>query len=200
MTTIRTKQLVKALTVSAACLLTTNTALAEGLVHTNTSQANAQQIQAQSDAKKINVEWNVLPTVLGYVEGSVAVRINQATAIGVSFGKNTRDTENYNIYNANVTLSYALNGDYMSSGWLLKPFIGMASFEQKYDDMFADANTTKGVTTGLLFTYKWLWDSGLNVQLGFGPQYASVNSDDWGDDDGNSGLLLAGEFGLGYSF
>ena len=128
------------------------------------------------------------------------MRINPATAIGVSLGKNTRNTYDYNIYNANVTLSYALNGDYMSSGWLLKPFIGMASFEQKYDDIFEDAYTTKGVTAGLLFTYKWLWDSGLNVQLGFGPQYASVNSDDWGDDDGNSGLLLAGEFGLGYSF
>lgn len=193
---IRLKHPITLLTVSATCCLPiANSAFAEGLVHTTANQATAQQIQAQSDAKKINLEWNILPTLLGYVEGSVAVRINPATAIGVSLGKNTNNTDDYNIFNADVTLSYALNGDYMSSGWLLKPFIGMASFEQK-----EDANTTKGVAAGMLFTYKWLWDSGLNVQLGFGPQYASVKSDNWGDDDGDSGLLLAGEFGLGYSF
>ena len=115
--------------------------------------------------------------------------------MGLNAGISTRNRNDYSLYNIGVTYSYAINGDYMSTGWLFKPFLNYAYYKDKSFN-----HTSTGVSAGILFTYKWLWDSGINLQLGFGPQYASVNSGGWADDDGSKGMLLAGEFALGYAF
>ena len=159
--------------------------------------SQADETTTQKDFKKINIEWNVLPTAFGYLSGNVSYRTNTASAIGINIGKSINNNNDDEYYNIGVAYSYALNGDYTSSGWLIKPTIGYAHYKSENNN-----ESDSGVFTSLLFTYKWQWDSGLNLQLGFGPMYYSIKYDNqWDTDDSlNSGISLSGEFGLGYNF
>lgn len=121
--------------------------------------------------KRFNIEWNVVPTVIGYASASANVKILPAVAAGVFGGVETWSTRHHTqAYNIGAQLSYALNGNYMSDGWLLSPFAGYVYYKEN------NHSATTGFNTGLLASYQWIWNSGFNVQLGIGPAYGSVKT------------------------
>ncbi|MCF6766248.1 hypothetical protein L3V82_10730 [Thiotrichales bacterium 19S3-7] len=140
--------------------------------------------------KKFNIEWNVPYTLIGIASANANYKLNNASAIGVYGGISTWNS-NKSAYNIGLQYSYALNKNYMSSGWLLKPFIGYMNLKD------SDNSVSNGYNVGLMFTYQWVWKSGLNMQLGFGPSYTSINGGVFAN---THGLLPAFEYNIGLSF
>ncbi len=139
--------------------------------------------------KRFNIEWNVLPTVIGYASGSANVKILPAVAVGAYGGVETWATEHATMYNFGGQITYALNGEYMSDGWLLTPFIGYVYYKEN------NHTATNGVSGGVIASYQWIWKSGFNVQLGIGPGYASTKT----GAAKIKGLYPAIAFNLGYA-
>ncbi len=72
------------------------------------------------------------------------------------------------------------------------------SFGSVYDDNdVATSGSTIGI--GAELGYQWVWESGFVLDLGIGPMYTFVNSDD-ADLEGDSGFLPTATLAIGYAF
>jgi hypothetical protein len=155
--------------------------------------ANHQHHQSNMQDKQFNIEWNILPTTIGYLSGSVNYKLTQDSAVGI-FGGTQFNSNDKKMYDIGLTYIYAFNGNYMSSGWLAKPF--MAYGHQEYK-----SNPTKssksGIAIGTTFSYKWMTDGGFNIQLGIGPYFSTVNYAGIDSKDGHQGIGLVGELSIG---
>lgn len=187
-------------------------AVALGVLLATASQANLVHAQDSVNMQnksmgKVNVQLNVLPSMLGYLSANVNIQIMPSSAIGIYYGMWSWNNDNnfkdngpgigygagIHQYNIGIQYSYALNGQYMSTGWLVKPFIGYTSTS------VGNANA-HGPTYGAMIDHQWVFDSGLMIQIGIGPKYFSATN---GSDSNSKNIRaygFAGETNVGYAF
>ncbi|WP_119343670.1 hypothetical protein [Facilibium subflavum] len=153
-------------------------------------EPDAVELNKAFSDKKFNIEWNVIPTMIGFISANANYKFLPSSAIGIYGAYWTWGGKDTTVANIGVQYSYAVNGNYMSSGWLIKPFAGYAYGKDSGD------SSVGGFMAGAMVSYQWLWDSGFNMQLGVGPMYVSNK----GSMFDSSGVLPTFEFNIGYSF
>ncbi len=138
---------------------------------------------------KFNVTWNLLDACNKYFSITANYKYAPESAVGL-FGGMRLDND-LNGYNIGFVYSYATNGNYMSSGWIIKPFVSYV-----YQDI-----SKSGVSFGTTFTYKWVWGSGVNLQLGLGPAYSTVKYYGLSGGENNyKSFGVAADMNIGMSF
>ena len=182
------------ITMTATSILSVGSAVAAPMYQDNHQSKNTASTTLLKD-KQFNIELNILPTIIGYVAGSLNYKLKQDSAIGINAGYQVTDSSK-KMYNVGLTYNYAFNGDYMSTGWIAKPFIAYG-YNKDMASSTPDPMDSNGVAVGTTFTYKWMSDNGFNWQLGVGAFYSSIKTLSLQDKDGHKGVGLIGEFSMG---
>ena len=177
------------------------------LVHPKADRAPAAADHAsdQADQRVVNIKWNALSTLVGYLSGSVNVKVSQPITVGIRAGsfmygedgtdKDDRAPQFGDIWDIAATMSYAFNHHVMQSGWLVSPYVGFA--RAKYTAIIDDTKRTEhSISVGVPFMYQWMWNSGFNIQLGIGPSYSDVRQ----GSASLKGVGLTGGFTIGGAF
>jgi hypothetical protein len=146
--------------------------------------------KALTHEKKINLRVYVPGLLIGWAGGAVDLRVNPALTVGptlkyFAYGSHTG-------FEGGVLMNYALNGEVFSSGWLLNPY---AEYYQ------SNYNSRKQETSGVFganLMYQWMWDNGINLQLGGGLAYTTLKLPL--GIGGSENLHPNFDFTLGYSF
>ncbi|MDB2592271.1 hypothetical protein N9Y17_00995 [Gammaproteobacteria bacterium] len=180
------------ITMTATSIVSIGSAVAAPIYQDNYQSKSTASTTLLKD-KQFNIELNILQTILGCIAGSLNYKLKQDSAIGINAGYQVTDSSK-KMYNVGLTYNYAFNGDYMSTGWIAKPYIAYGYYKNTstFDPM--DSN---GVAAGATITYKWMSDHGFNWQLGVGAFYSSVKLLSLQDKDGHKGVGLIGEFSMG---
>lgn len=180
---------------AAACLSFATVSMAD-LARTSTMSQS--QMKAEIDNFKNVVQLNIFTSLIGYANVTFNHRLNKSSTAGINVGYwsfDDDDGDSGSISNVKLVYSRALNGDVMSSGWLAKPFIGVVNSDFTINGVDDDDSDGSGVAAGVTFTYQWMWTSGVNIQLGLGPQFSTVYAG-----TNKSKTSLNAEFLLGYAF
>jgi len=158
---------------------------------------DVQTLEGDPIGKSVNLRLYVPELFEGYLGGVWDIAISNIMSFGpivrlFVFGK-------YSGYAFGLNVNYSLSGDLFSDGWVLNPYVEYArtNYEQPFDASGVRKKKGTGVV-GANMLYEWIWNSGFNVMVGLGLEYAReripVTS------MGKSDFHPTFEFTLGYAF
>jgi hypothetical protein len=122
--------------------------------------------QAQTE-KKVNAKIFIPGLFIGWLGGAVDFKVKENLSIGPIF-KVFAYGEN-NGYSLGLEGNYSLTGDVMSTGWIINPYLQYYHSNVGVSD---DDNYTSDVVGGMNIAHQWVWDEGVNIQLGVGLMYS----------------------------
>jgi hypothetical protein len=140
--------------------------------------------------KKINLRFYIPGLFIGWTGGALDIKLNPALTLGPTLKYFTYGS--YTGFETGLTLNYALNGEVFSSGWLINPYAEY--YQSNYNHRKEQSSSVLG--TNLM--YQWMWDNGLNLQLGGGLVYSTLKQPL--GIGGNENIHPNLNFTVGYSF
>ena len=140
--------------------------------------------------KTVNLRVYVPGLFIGWTGGAIDFKVNPALTLGPTLKYFTYGSSNG--YEVGATMNYALNGEVSSSGWLVNPYA------EYYQSNYNHRKENSSGVFGANLMYQWMWDNGLNLQLGGGLVYTTLKQP---LGIGNSENIHPNfDFTLGYSF
>ena len=152
----------------------------------------------QSFAQDQIIKTNPLGLAFGNFNATYEKALNEQSSIGVGA------SYLYSLLGTDVN-GFGVNGEYRfyitnatkpaPEGFYAGPSIGFRTFSEK--------ETDSGVSIlgiGGTIGYQWVWDSGVTLELGAGPQYSIIASKDDTTEADFSGFLPRLVFAVGYAF
>jgi hypothetical protein len=139
--------------------------------------------------RQYNLRFSVPGLFVGWTGFALDYKISPAVTIG--------PTAKYFAYGANsgfetgVQMNYALNGDVLSRGWLVNPYL------QYYQSNYNHKHQNSSGVVGTNLAYQWIWDNGFNLQLGAGLVYTTIKLP---VSISNENIHPNFDFTIGYSF
>lgn len=146
--------------------------------------------KARLDSKTLNVRMNIPGLFIGWTGGTVDFKLSPELTLGpigkyFVYGSNTG-------FAAGLSMSYALNGQVFSSGWLVNPYAEY--YQSNYNHRKENASAVIG--TNLM--YQWIWSNGINLQVGGGLVYSTLKLPM--GVGGNDNIHPNADFTIGYAF
>lgn len=140
--------------------------------------------------KKMNLRFYIPGLFIGWTGATLDLKVNSALTVGptlkyFTYGGSTG-------FEAGVMMNYALNGEVFSSGWLVSPYAEY--YQSNYNNRKENASGVLGAN----LMYQWMWDNGINLQLGGGLVYSTLKQPL--GIGGSENIHPNFDFTLGYSF
>lgn len=167
---------------------------------------------AAADTQRVNVQWNVLSTLVGEISGDVNLKVSKPFSVGITgsywaWGLDEDSFDDMSAWSLGVQASYAFNGDIMASGWQVSPTVKYLHTKNTLGDQAAslkdhdynNETTDSSLYVALPFVYQWMWPGGFNMQLGIGPGY-STSKKSIGKLIGYKGPTLDFRYSIGFAF
>lgn len=149
--------------------------------------------------RNVNITIDPLSMILGIFDAGADFRVNSNLTLGGYFKFASYEFTNSSLtgssrltaYGGGAKMHYYLTNNALEDSWYVSPSIGFMPVQ-------TFGSTQSVFSTGTTIGYQWVYNSGFNMNLGFGVQYISISSDM--TDSYLRGIIPAAEFRMGFAF
>ena len=158
--------------------------VAQGALAATGSNSVRGNLDADNSEKFMNVRLAPVALAVGGIGAHVDFGVADSITVGPTFsyqhaGVSFGDSETkVGIYELGARANLYLSGKRFTSGFLLGPYVSFmpASVSQKIGSK-ESSGSVSGISTGAVMSYQWVWNSGLNLNVGGGLGYYSLPSE-----------------------
>ncbi len=155
---------------------------------------DTEETEGDLSGDNVNIYISPLGFVFGVANLAAEFKLAERLSLGptVSYSKRTSGTSSATAWSFGATMTLYLSDPAMNDSWFISPFFQYA--------IASNGNlSASGIATGLDLGYWWFFDSGINIALGAGIQYYSIDFSSIGI-GAISSLLPSLKFSIGYAF